>query len=124
MHTLKELADLGEYIRYKKPRVLLIDENEILVRHWTEVCREIVKWLQNKRCLNITHCPVPDCHDGGKYFINSDGEHARPYRKAPMERVGSLYINVTYNTDDKIRNIRKLLRDIGLADSGIKIGLR
>jgi hypothetical protein len=116
-----ELAKAGEDLTKTKPKKLIIGDDNIYLNSWAEVCVEVVEWLYKNKLFDVTDCPVNDCHDGRKYFVNTEEKHKISHRGGIWKTVGPFKVDVKYKTKDQINNILVLLRHLGVTDPGIRI---
>jgi len=102
-YTLSQLAN--ESLAGSKPKSLIIENNKIEVRNWSDLSVKFVSWLINNNYLKINSLPILNAAKRGKYFINEKPEHQNSSKDGAWKEVSGFYIDVKNSTKMHIKNI-------------------
>lgn len=112
---------VNESLGGSKPKSLIIDNNNIEVRNWSDLSVKFVSWLISNNYIKTKGLPIYNAARGDKYFINDRPEHENPAKDAAWKEVGEYYIDVKYSTKMHIKNILSALEQLNIEHLKIEI---
>lgn len=118
-YALPQIAN--ESLGGSKPKSLIIENNKIEVRNWSDLSIKFVSWLMKNNYLEINKLPIYNAAKRDKYFINVKPEHENPEKDAAWKEVGGFYIDVKYSTKMHIKNIISTLEQLNIENLKIEI---
>ena len=124
LYSAKELKllNLGKNTR---PYKLKIEEGEVFVDDWTDLCLKFVEYLIKKGFLMESSVPVFNhSNRKQKYFINFEPKHYYPERDGEWKSIGPFFIDTKYNARAHLKNIIRTLYHLNIPNIDIGISFR
>jgi len=109
-------------VTHKKPKILIIENREIDIRSWSQLCREFVRYLYDTEKLTKEDLPIFNAAGKDKYFINRQSEHSLPGKDAQWSAVGDIFVDVKYAASVHIDNLISTLEQLHIKNLDVKIG--
>ncbi len=106
-----------------KPSHVRFPGNNIAeVRHWSDVTRAIVRWLQDETRLTENHLPIVSIQSS-RYVLSTEPKHPSGKAIRKHTKVGAMYFDREWNGDQHILNARLIIRKAGFdpADFAVKL---
>lgn len=97
-----------------KPFKIVIENDEIEVKHYKDILVEAAEWLIKKQKLSPNEMPVVF---GRRYLVNREPKHEQGEFKAPLKLSNGLYLETHYSADYCIKAAKFLLDKYGYANA-------
>jgi len=103
----KTIQELTSTPLFSHPKAIKLTLN-FTVNDWTDLDKKLIKKLISLEALNVKNLPIKSSKK--KYYINTEKRHPNSNMDATWRTVmDGIYVDVKYNTNRHIRNIRKLI---------------
>lgn len=118
---LKKMVSDKVFDKMIKPYKFTSGTISVDVSNWTELSKEFVRWLIEKKNLKQENLPIHTDVKRGKYFINSKPVHQYAEKNGCWHEINHYHIDTKYNAEHHVRNMLSALDQLSIYNPDIKI---
>lgn len=124
LEEIKKMISDKFFDKTVKPTEFIAGTITIPVSDWTELSKEFVRWLIEKKYLTKEKLPIHNNAKRGKYFINSEPFHKYTEKDGFWHEVNNFHVDTKYNAERHMKNILSSLSQLGIYNPDIKFSFR
>ena len=109
----------------KPTKILFPDNSQVPLKTSKAILVEVVRWLINKKTLNVSHCPfkVGDSKRAKRYLISTAPTHSDGKQFSAREKIESFYIETHDNHPSIVKYARRIIEHVGQDPAQFKVRL-